>query len=97
MRVFISWDQFDHKNSLNFSNMQIYDTRLQLQNLEIFLEDKKIVSRKWSNLNGKVPNIYFIKDIFQNVKRRAFEGNYDDVTIRLSTQLSSSSRRCSLE
>jgi CRISPR-associated protein (TIGR02710 family) len=82
--AFINWERFEHKESLKlFKNVNSYDTTIQQQFLDNLLEDKSIVARKFSSLQGKIPHKYLLIDIFQNAKRRASEGNFDDAVARL--------------
>jgi hypothetical protein len=63
--------------------LKLYNTIPQKQYLETLLKDREYISRKWPDLKSKVPSICLIVDIFQNARRKALEGNFDDAVARL--------------
>lgn len=81
---FISWERFDHENALAyFGDVQYHDVKIQTGYLGKVKADRKTEAAKHPSLKGKVPTKHLIVDIFQNAKRRADEGNFDDAVARL--------------
>lgn len=81
---FISWERFDHEKALeNFEKVQYHDVKIQTGYLIKVKDDRNIEAANHRSLKGKVPTKHLIVDIFQNAKRRADEGNFDDAVARL--------------
>lgn len=81
---FISWERFDHEHALEFfEGVQHHDVKIQTEYLGKVKDDRKTEAAKHPSLKGKVPTKHLIVDIFQNARRRAEEGNFDDAVARL--------------
>jgi CRISPR-associated protein (TIGR02710 family) len=81
---FISWERFDHEHALEFfEGVQHHDVKIQVGYLRKVKDDRKTEAAKHPSLKGKVPTKHLIVDMFQNARRRADEGNFDDAVARL--------------
>ena len=85
---FISWERFDHKDALDhFRHVTLQNVGKQQGYLENLTTERKRTGARFSSINptlqGQVPTISLILDIFQNARRRSKEGNFDDAVARL--------------
>jgi CRISPR-associated protein (TIGR02710 family) len=95
---FIHWERFDHKGAAEqFKGAKFFDANNCNEYLEKLLTDKKRMAARFPKQQGNVPSIYLIIDVFQNAKRRALSGNFDDAVARLYRCIEMIGQYCLLE